>query len=129
MKKENMALKFIDMLVSDTKTNPVEENLSILSGAIGKYVISRSIGEGINAGFVVRADRTGVVLRDARRLYFHRPLDKNLAWYEGVAVSGLHSDSKISGIVPEKYIIEDYSLIICSDAAKKSITGFISHGS
>lgn len=97
------------------------ESLSnIRSEFIGKYVICRSRNEGINAGKVLKADETGVVLEDARRIYYHKPLNKNKSWYEGVADSGLSSDSKISG-VSSKVISEDYSLTICTEKAEESI--------
>lgn len=62
---------------------------------IGKYVIVRSRNEGINAGKVVELDNTGVILEDARRLYYHKPANKELSWYEGVALEGLSNDSKV----------------------------------
>ncbi len=100
----------------------------VYSSYIGKYVIVRSRNEGINAGIVKAADSTGIVLQEARRIYFHRPKDTDMCWYEGVAESGLSDDSKISIPVEEKVIIEDYSITLCSDKGKKSISGFKSHG-
>lgn len=99
---------------------------SIHSRHIGKYVVVRSRNEGINAGFVVDADETGVVLSEARRLYYHRPCDET-SWYEGVANSGLRSESKVSAPVAEKMIVEDYSITLCSPSAKESIRGFKTH--
>lgn len=93
---------------------------SIRDGFIGLYVICRSRNEGINAGKVIKADETGVVLEDARRIYYHKPLNKNKSWYEGVADSGLSEDSKISG-ESLKMISEDYSLTICTSVAEESI--------
>lgn len=94
---------------------------SVASRMIGKNVIVRSRNEGINAGIVVIADETGVELKNCRRIWYHRPKDKNLSWYEGVAVSGLDSSSRVSCTVPRKIIIEDYSMTICCDDAYKSI--------
>ena len=94
---------------------------SIASRMIGKSVIVRSRNEGINAGIVVLADETGVELKNCRRIWYHKPKDKNLAWYEGVAVSGLSSDSKVSGTVPTKVIIEDYSMTLCVNDSYDSI--------
>ena len=88
---------------------------------IGKKVIVRSRNEGINAGIVVLADHTGIELTSCRRLWHHKPLNKDLAWYEGVAVSGISSDSKVSGTVDSKIIIEDYSMTECADDAFKTI--------
>ena len=90
---------------------------------VGKYVIVRSRNEGINAGYVEAADETGVVLRNARRLWYYKPAVKGDAWYEGVANHGLSDDSKISAPVAIKAIIEDYSITVCTDKSKASIEG------
>src|SRR5690554_2953788 len=94
---------------------------TIMSRMIGKQVIVRSRNEGINAGVVVLADETGIELKDARRIWYHKPKDKKLSWYEGVAVSGISADSKVSGTVPTKVIVEDYSIIVCDKEAFKTI--------
>lgn len=94
---------------------------TISSRMIGKNVIVRSINEGINAGTVVLADDTGVELKNCRRIWYHRPKDKALSWYEGISVSGLSIDSKVSNTVKRKVIIEDYSMTECEDEAFKSI--------
>ena len=104
-------------------------NQSILKKAIGKYVIVRSRNEGLNAGKLVAADETGCVLKNARRLWYSKPADSSMAWYEGVALSGLHEDSKLSPAVPEKFIIEDYSVTVCAAKSKKSIKNAKSHES
>lgn len=83
---------------------------TVASTMIGKNVIVRSRNEGINAGTVVVADETGVILENCRRIWYHKPKDKNLSWYEGVAMSGIDSASKVSGTVDKKVIIEDYSM-------------------
>lgn len=83
---------------------------TVASIMIGRPVIVRSSNEGINIGIVEIADNTGVVLRGVRRLYYHKPKNKALSWYEGVAMSGISSDSKVSGTVDRKVIIEDYSM-------------------
>lgn len=94
---------------------------------VGKYVLVRSRNEGINAGIVVRYDRDSITLKDARRLWYHRPADNAVSWYEGVAISGLSEDSKISAAVPSKTIVEDYSIIECLDRAAISIREAASH--
>ena len=109
--------------------NSNQKTSSILQDAIGKYVIVRTRNEGINCGKVVMADETGVVIEDARRIYYHKPKDEKVSWYEGVATTGLHKDSKISGIVSRKYIIEDYSLTICSETAEQSLRNHEATGS
>jgi hypothetical protein len=94
---------------------------SIASRMIGKNVIVRSSNEGINAGTVVIADETGIELKNCRRIWFHKPKDKDKSWYEGVAISGLSDDSKVSCTVDKKVIIEKYSMTLCRDNAFKSI--------
>ena len=100
---------------------------SLIKEFLGKYVIVRSHNEGINAGVLVDADETGVFLKEARRLHYHRPEDVLLSWYEGVAESGLSSDSRASG-TSVKAIIEDYSLTLVSEVAEKSIREHPVHG-
>lgn len=124
---ENLeTVKFNDTLyvradaVQETTVNFTGEE-SVASRMIGKNVIVRSRNEGINAGTVVLADDTGIELKDCRRLWQHYPKNTKLSWYEGVAVSGLGSSSRVSGTVPQKIIIEDYSMTACTDDAFKSI--------
>jgi hypothetical protein len=95
--------------------------MSLFENLIGKNVIVRSRNEGINCGTVSEADRNGIRLKNCRRLWYHKPSDSNLAWYEGVAISGLSNDSKVSPTVEEKTIVEDYSTTFVSEAAYKSI--------
>ncbi len=94
------------------------------SDYVGKYVICRSGNEGINFGKVLALDETGVVMKECQRLHHHRPEDKNLSWYEGVAVSGLGEDSVISGPA-DKVIVERYSLTLCSQECINSIKAFV----
>lgn len=87
---------------------------------IGLYVICRTRNEGVNSGKVIAADETAVILEDARRLYYHKPLNKNVSWYEGVARDGIDGNSKVGAAV-EKIIVEDYSLTLCTLDAEKSL--------
>ena len=87
----------------------------------GRFVIVRSRNEGINAGTLKAADNTGCILVNCRRLWSHRPKDQSLSWYEGVAMSGIQDGCKVSGTVTAKIIVEDYSITLCTDEAKKSI--------
>lgn len=101
----------------------------ISQSMIGKYVIVRSRNEGLNAGYVEAADNTGVILKDAKRLWYHKPAVKTEAWYEGVANHGLSKDSKVSAPVTRKIIIEDYSMTECTDIARQSIETAVANGS
>lgn len=127
MNKENLVMKLIGMLVSDESETPSKS--SILQSAMGNYVIVRSRNEGINSGYVIEADETGIVLKDARRIWYHKPKDSKTAWYEGVATTGLDNSSKVSCAVEKKYIIEDYSITHCSEEARISIMEHKSHES
>ena len=97
---------------------------------VGSYVICRSYNEGINAGILVYSDEKVCVMEKARRLHCHTPKDSDVAWYEGVAATGLREDSNTRVSTPViKYIFEQYSLTLCSDEAKESITAYPNHGS
>jgi len=106
--------------LSNLFAQPSNQRSTLYDRYVGKYVICRTRNEGINAGKVIAADNTGVILEDARRLYYHKPINKEISWYEGVALEGLSDDSKTSSPV-EKIIVEDYSLTLCSAKAEKSI--------
>lgn len=116
----DVLLKLIEMLL-EGKTG--EKKSALHSDAIGRYVIVRSRNEGINAGYVEDMDETGVVLKDARRLWYHKPKDSKQAWYEGVANTGVSKDSKLSAPVVKKVIVESYSITICTKEAEESIKG------
>lgn len=120
----NQLAAIIGALTSKAPSSP---SVGVAETMVGKYAIIRSRNEGINAGEVIAADATGVVLKNARRIWYHRPADKSESWYEGVANHGLSSDSKISGAVDQKAIIEDYSVTLCSPLARQSIEAAAAH--
>lgn len=120
------ALKMFMEVFADGDATPEPAN-GVAASMIGKYVIVRSRNEGINAGEVVAADDTGVVLKNARRMWYHKPAIKTESWYEGVANHGLSDDSKVSGVVSEKVIIEDYSMVACTDVARQSIEAAVAN--
>ena len=103
-----------------------EKKESLLDRYVGQYVICRSRNEGVNAGTVLKLDETGVILANARRLYYHKPDNKSVSWYEGVAKFGLSDDSKV-GAAAEKAIVEGYSLTVCTKEAEKSLVGAKDH--
>lgn len=112
----------ISSILNGEKNSP-----AIGNELIGKYVLVRSRNEGVNAGYIKEMDNTGVILTRARRIWYHKPADTKTAWYEGVAISGLSEDSKISCEVPMKAIIEDYSVTICTTEAENSIRNHKTH--
>lgn len=115
-------LKKIQNLSQEKKSS------SFLQKHVGKYVICRTRNEGINCGVVEEIDETGIVLSEARRIYYHRPKDNKVSWYEGVAETGLSRDSKIS-CKTTKVIVEDYSLTYCTDVAVESLRSAITQSS
>lgn len=121
MNKEHLIISLIEKLVGECPSTKSETQLA--SSFIGAYVICRSRNEGINAGYVEALDDTGVILTSVRRIWYHKPKDVNTSWYEGVALSGLSSDSKVSCSVEKKVIMEDYSLTLCSKDSEESIIG------
>jgi hypothetical protein len=131
MNKLETLMKLAAMLDDDPQevTSTAEQALmdNPYGYAIGKYCIVRSRNEGINAGYVVSATAEAVTLKDARRIWYHKPASKSQSWYEGVALTGLSDDSKVSGAVPAKVIVEDYSLTVCTDVACNSIEGAKTH--
>ena len=122
-KPETIMINGVKYIREDAVVNINVDSSELCSAFVGEYVICRTGNEGINAGFVEAADDTGVILKNVRRIWYHKPADKSLSWYEGVAVSGLSSDSKVSGEVPFKVIVEDYSLTVCTKEATESIRG------
>ncbi len=100
---------------------------SIAKKAIGKIMLVRSRNKGITIGEVVDADETGVELKNARRVWYHKPKNKSLAWYEGVALTGLSDDSKVSATMIQEFIIEDYSMTLCTASAIEQIMSKVPH--
>lgn len=123
----NTLATIITALAGQQQAAPATAGATVAANMIGKYAIIRSRNEGINAGLIVAADHTGVIIENARRIWYHKPADKSESWYEGVANTGLSSDSKVSGAVAQKAIIEDYSVTVCTDVARKSIEAAPTH--
>ncbi len=103
----------------------VENNNSVAKKYIGKFVIVRTRNEGINAGTVVDCDETGIELSNCRRIWYHKPKNSAMSWYEGVALSGLSEDSKVSPTVSGKILVENYSMTFCTASAERSIMGMV----
>ena len=116
-----MKLMAMDMQKNEPETRVGSGGEFFIDNWIGKYVIIRSGNEGVNAGFLEAAGVGWVSIRDARRLWLHRPSDRSMSWYEGVAMSGLGPDCRVSPAVECKIIVEEYSITPCSEAARGSI--------
>lgn len=121
MNKLDKLLAVADLITDGSTAVATGSKKSLFDDIIGKYVIVRSRNEGVNCGTVVAADSTGIILEDARRLWYHKPKNASQSWYEGVANSGLSDDSQISPTVDRKLIVEDYSVTLCRKDAIDSL--------
>lgn len=102
-------IREVDVLETLSESSP------LIARYVGKPVIVRNSCEGVNIGRLVAADGTGLIISGARRLWYHRPKNDQMSWYEGVSISGLSDDSKVSETVDFKIIVENYSLTSTSE--------------
>ena len=89
---------------------------------IGKYVIVRCTDAGVHAGILRDHEGREALLADSRRLWYWRPADGQ-KYLSGVAVAGLHEESKIGATLPLLHLTETCEIMLCSDQAAKSIAG------
>ena len=87
---------------------------------IGKYVIVRCSDAGIHAGVLEAHEGRECVLTESRRLWYWKPAD-GAAFLSGVAVHGLHDDSRVGVAVPRIHLTEDCEIIECTAVAEDSI--------
>jgi len=87
---------------------------------IGKYVIVRCRDAGVHAGELVGHEGREATLKDSRRLWYWKPANRK-KFLSGVALAGLHSDSKVGATLPLLHLTETCELILCTLAAEKSI--------
>ena len=99
------------------KLQPIVVNKTdkVSSVAIGKHVIVRSYNAGVHAGFCEAADETGIVLKGAIRLWYHKPQNNSSAWYEGVCRYGISEDSKTSIPKDRAIFVEKYEADIITE--------------
>ena len=101
------------------------ETSQINNGMVGKYVIVRCRDAGVHAGYLESHNGRECVLGDARRLWYWKPAN-GAAFLSGVAVEGLHEDSKIGAPI-NVHLTENCEIIRCTDAAAESIKGAPNH--
>lgn len=89
---------------------------------VGNYVIVRCRDAGVHAGYLESHDGRECVLTESRRLWYWKPADGK-AFLSGVAVAGLHRDSKIGAALTRLHLTESCEIIQCSEAAENSIRG------
>ena len=106
----------IAQLFAAQKTGP-----NIGQHLIGQYVIARCSAAGVHAGVLIERAGQECVLRDARRLWYWKPkgLEKFL---DGVALTGLHADSRVGAQSQEPRLLLDCCEIsACTVEAEASI--------
>ena len=87
---------------------------------IGKYVIVRCRDAGVHTGFLESSNGRECVLTQSRRLWYWKCADKK-SFLSGVAVAGLHENSKVGAPVERIHLTENCEIIQCSDDAAKNI--------
>lgn len=127
--KVTIDLKALAVLLSATNTaekvsatpreRVVEDNL------IGQYVLVRCRDAGVHAGFLESRRGRECVLTQSRRLWYWKC--KKSAFLSGVAVYGLHSDSKVGAELERICLTENCEIIVCTHPAQKSIAGMPEH--
>jgi len=85
----------------------------------GDYVIVRCKDAGVHSGVLVSYDGRTVELRESRRLWFWRVADGG-AFLSGIAVFGLHPDSKV-GVRVDIVLTESCEIIRVEPDAQPSI--------
>ena len=106
--------EFAKLISSHIKSEPFD------NGMIGQYVIVRCRDAGVHAGYLVSHNGRECVLDDARRLWYWKPAAGS-AFLSGVAVDGLHEDSKVGKPVRRIHLTENCEIIMCSSEAEASI--------
>ncbi len=91
---------------------------------IGKYVIVRCRDAGVHAGVLESMNGRSCTLSESRRLWYWKCANGD--FLSGVAVYGLHSDSKI-GTPVDIALTENCEIIICTEEAEQSIRALPSH--
>jgi len=120
MKIDNLTLSDLKRLIaalSGGDTETIADN-----GMIGKYVIVRCRDAGVHAGTLESHVGRECVLTNSRRLWYWKPAN-GAKFLSGVAVEGLHKDSKVGATLPRIHLTENCEIIECSARAADSIAG------
>lgn len=90
------------------------------NGMIGKYVIVRCRDAGVHTGFLEGNEGREAVLTQSRRLWYWKPA-AGQKFLSGVAVAGLHRDSKVGAPLPRIHLTETCEIIECTPEAAEVI--------
>ena len=92
---------------------------SSFESPLGKKCIVRTYASGVHFGEVVQHDGRQVELKNARRLWYWKT--KEGISLSEIAISGVHSSSKVCTTVPVIFITDALELIPAEPAAVASI--------
>ena len=92
----------------------VAENL------IGKYVVVRCRDAGVHCGVLQASDGRSCVLSEARRLWYWKVRGSG-DFLNAIALSGLHSESRVSAPVDLLLLTENCEILLCSEEAEENI--------
>lgn len=92
------------------------------NGMTGKYVIVRCRDAGVHTGFLESYNGREAVLTESRRLWYWKPAN-NQKYLSGVAVAGLHPDSKVGAKLDRIHLTETCEIIQVNSEAVASISG------
>jgi hypothetical protein len=98
----------------------LQQEIKMENGMIGKYVLVRCRDAGVHAGVLKGNEGREAVLTESRRLWYWKPAN-NQKYLSGVAVAGLHADSKVGAPLPRLHLTETCEIIECSEVAAESI--------
>ena len=86
------------------------------------YVIVRTYSAGVHAGFLSYHNKSEVILKKARRLFYWTNV-KGISLSD-LAVRGLGEDSKVCDTLKEIYLSNAIEIIPCTDEAMESIKNY-----
>lgn len=89
---------------------------------LGKYVIVRCKDAGVHTGYLESYNGREAVLTESRRLWYWKPAN-NQKYLSGIAVAGLHEDSKVGAKLDRIHLTETCEIIQCNNNIVDSILG------
>ena len=115
-----IAIELSELLAALGQTNTASDQ-----SMIGRYVIVRCRDAGVHAGVLISRQGRECTLKNARRLWYWKPAN-GAAFLSGVAVEGLHEDSKVGAPITVT-LTENCEIILCTATAQTSIEGAKNH--
>jgi hypothetical protein len=117
MNIDDLTLGQIKQLQNVWANTPQPDQLK--SELLGKYVVVRCRDAGVHAGVLKSYNGRECFLTESRRLWYWKPAN-NSSFLSGVAIDGLHSDSKLGKPV-DIHLTENCEINVCTEVSEKSI--------